>query len=467
MLKATGSSANANVPLLGSICLALFLLLAYSIWEAFSGVQAIRNNSMRMIVSDLRQGAERNVGRIEHILAEQDSDDIQSVTQDIWLRAQWNQNGSPAINKLYAAITDTDGQIYWHSNPDLEGGHVGRDWYFRKLPAVGENVVQTESEYLTGGIPSVDLMLPIYLKQPSQPVPMYVAEYHVGIPLDIAQQAVSTQIQEFLLLRGVLFVGILLIVLLAATSLYLLAERIASLREVVTASVAEQAHQLSRLAAGLAHEIRNPLHALRLNLHSYKRAQFDQTLLAPAEIADMLEQSNREINRIESLMTELSSFATSEQARHESFDLSAEVEGIVEFLRHEMERQSIEIEVRRAQESLTVSMDPGRLRQILLNLIQNSIDAMPDGGKIMIDISARRNRAYLVVSDAGPGIPEADRDRVFEPFFTHKSDGTGLGLALVRRFVNEADGTIRCQTSESGGASFSMAFPIARLKGKS
>jgi two-component system, sporulation sensor kinase D len=106
-----------------------------------------------------------------------------------------------------------------------------------------------------------------------------------------------------------------------------------------------------------------------------------------------------------------------------------------------------------------IHIDRDRLRQVMLNLLNNAQDAVRSGGTISLVLTSEDGYADLSVSDTGPGIPPEDHERVFEPFYTTKDQGCGLGLALVKRFTEEAGGTATCEASEGRGARFRVRLP--------
>jgi signal transduction histidine kinase len=109
-------------------------------------------------------------------------------------------------------------------------------------------------------------------------------------------------------------------------------------------------------------------------------------------------------------------------------------------------------------------MDGTRLRQVLLNLLNNAIEALGDGGLIEVGVRSVRGHVEITVADDGPGIAPQDRERVFVPFFSTKASGTGLGLALARKFVEEAGGTIVCEEGPlRGGCRFRVTLPVSSL----
>ena len=440
----------------GSICIALLLLLGLTVWGSYHDYRLIRTGVYRTDIAMLRDHAYRVAGRLEHAAAASGSTDLATVSNAAGLEELWQASVLLSEDQHFAALVRPDGFVVDHTNPKSLGRKLEREWYVKRLPEAGERVVEAESEVLTGGELSIVVAAPIRLNDRE------IGEYHSGMKLSGFDEVIEQHTRQFLARRAALVAGVLLVVLLAATSLLYLARNTAMLRRSMEETYVEQSSELTRLVAGLAHEIRNPLHALQLNLHTFRKAQSEQSMLDQHEIERMLDESNREINRIESLMHELVGFATPEEPKLELIDLSAEVAAAVDFVGQEMIRQDIAVKVHSPATSVTVKLDRGRLRQILLNLLHNAADAMPAGGKVDVIISSRRGQAHLIVADNGPGVPEANRKRIFEPFYTEKPEGSGLGLALVKRFVEQSRGKIQYRSSDSGGAAFQMTFPEAR-----
>lgn len=432
----------------GCICVALVLLLGLCLWSTYREMKSYRSTLLQAEVARLRSHAERTVGRLERELESQDELDLSLADRSDWLRDYWTKVIPVEAQRLYAAIVDREGQVVLHSNPDLSGGQLARHWYDRLATEAGELIVETHSKALTSGKRALDVRVPIVLGDRE------VGEYHAGFDLNWFEEYSADQRSDFLRQRIFLVGSVLLIVLSAATSLYYIATHSVFLRRAVNTAHLERAAEISQLAAGLAHEIRNPLHAIRLNLHTFQRSQRDGSKLEPEEMKTMLEESSREIDRIDKLMQELVGFATPEEPRDEVIDLNSELQAVVDFIDQEMVRNEVAVRTELPRRSVLVRFDPGRLRQIMLNLLHNAAAASKANGRIAVAVASRGGQAEITVSDNGCGVSDADREKIFEPFFTTKSDGTGLGLALVKRFVEEADGEIRCDDNPGGGTIF-------------
>jgi signal transduction histidine kinase len=400
-------------------------------------------------VDALRTQAIRTVGGIERDLELGESDNLRDLEVGSWLAGHW-QRLVPSNQKiLYAAIISEDGEILAHNDQAKIGERLARDWYEQVLFEVAHDVVRTRNPALSSGKPAYDVSVPIEFNTHE------IGEYHIGLSVDQFEQQTAELQATFLWRRFPLIGGVLMIFLVATTSLYHIARRATKLDHAVRAATIERATEVGKLAAGLAHEIRNPLHAIQLNLHAFRKVHEGAAELEAEEISRMLAQSSREISRIEQLMQELVGFATPAEPADESIDLNEELRNVAEFLEQEMLDRDIELRLCLPCQRLEARMDRGRLRQIVLNLLQNAQQAMTDPGRIELTLStAKGGWAEIAVRDSGPGIPEAHRQQVFEPFYSTKSKGTGLGLALVKRFVEEVNGQVSCEENSDGGSTF-------------
>jgi signal transduction histidine kinase len=134
---------------------------------------------------------------------------------------------------------------------------------------------------------------------------------------------------------------------------------------------------------------------------------------------------------------------------------------LISFLGREMDAAKVVLEASIAEELPPVALDEGQIRQALLNLLRNAREAMPEGGTVHISATANKGGVSVLVQDEGSGVPQAERERIFDLFHTTKESGTGLGLALTREVVVAHGGTIECIDREGQGASFALWFPAA------
>jgi signal transduction histidine kinase len=405
---------------------------------------------MQQEIQRLRSHASHAVGRIERDLETKSTTDVSRLADSEWLPDYWKKNLAQSKKEAphYAAIVDTGGNVVLHSEPGYQGRRLTGFWYDQLILEAGPNVVETKTAALTSGESALDVGIPIVVDD------VEVGEYHTGFDLKRFNKSAMARSSKLIRNWTTWLVATVLVVGMAVISVYYLATHSVILRRVIDRSYVERNAEISQLAAGLAHEIRNPLHAIRLNLHTFQRAQTDSSRISDNEVGRMLDQSNREIDRIDRLMQALVGFATPEEAREEEIDVSTEIHSVVDFIRQGLLQKKINLQLKLPPGSVSLRMDPGRFRQIMLNLIHNAVEALNDGGHIEIGLSTHGGSIQLEVSDDGPGVSDADRKRIFEPFFTTKNNGTGLGLALVKRFVEEVDGEISCESNPAGGMTF-------------
>lgn len=439
------------------ICMALVILLGLTLWGSYRETESLRLIVLEAEVARLRSHAQRTVERLEDSLQRDDADDLAGLSDYAWLQEHWQRIIPDARQQSYAAVVNSQGEVVLHSEPSHSGERLQRNWYDRVLLSMGDDVFETRSSGLASGQLAYDVRVPIRIDDRE------VGEYHVGFDVDWFDQWLAEKQADFVRRRSTLFGAVLLIVLFATTSLYYIAVHSIRLRRAVDSASIERASEVGKLAAGLAHEIRNPLHAIQLNLHTFRRAHEQQSGISPEEMSQMLEQSTREIDRIEHLMQQLVGFAAPDEPRNQPLELTSELKNIIEFMQQEMLDRKIDVRLKLPEGPLRVQMDQGRLRQIMLNLLQNAQQALEDGGWIEVTLSRRRGGAEITVADDGPGVSAEDQARVFEPFYSTKADGMGLGLALVKRYVDQIDGEIYCEPNAEGGATFRIVLPSAAL----
>jgi signal transduction histidine kinase len=215
------------------------------------------------------------------------------------------------------------------------------------------------------------------------------------------------------------------------------------------------------LAAGLAHEINNPIAFVLANLNHLQALRKEKG--TAAEIEEVLLETQEGIARLRTIVDELLRLARTGERVSEPVQLARVVESVLPIVRHEA-RGRIRIETQLAYAPV-VNGDPGRLGQVVLNLIQNAIHALTASertGTVRVSVAAVSGGVELVVEDDGPGIPDHVLPRIFEPFFTTKrhGEGTGLGLAVTAEIVSRHGGTIDVDTSPAGSR-FRVVLPAA------
>lgn len=222
----------------------------------------------------------------------------------------------------------------------------------------------------------------------------------------------------------------------------------------------ERLSTLGRFAAGLAHEIRNPLAAMIGSLQLLRKTNLNDT--EPSDDETMLAIIHREALRLSKLVSDFLLYARPAPLSKAVTNLHRLAQETIQVMEGQPNSCSIHLH---GPEDLEMNVDAEQLRQVLWNLLANAQQAVsaPDraAGKIAVRISQNENDVRIVVEDNGPGVPSEIRTRVFEPFFTSRKEGTGLGLATSDQIVRAHGGTMQAGVSPLGGASFELSLPLA------
>jgi two-component system, NtrC family, sensor histidine kinase PilS len=217
---------------------------------------------------------------------------------------------------------------------------------------------------------------------------------------------------------------------------------------------ADRLATVGRMAANIAHEIRNPLASLTGAI---------EVLTSPHTAEDARDRLSqivaRESERLNHIIKNFLEYARPAPLSIATFDVAAAAEEVLLLLEHRASPGSLKV-IREFAPSVTWPVDAQQFRQILWNLCLNAVEAMPEGGELRVAVAARGDTLEVTVSDTGEGIAANDIAHVFEPFFSTKSEGTGLGLALVHRVVQEHGGDIDVRSSPGLGTTFTLTLPF-------
>ena len=222
---------------------------------------------------------------------------------------------------------------------------------------------------------------------------------------------------------------------------------------------------LGKLAAGVAHEVNNPLMLILQTAGWIKDLMEDenpQTMKNYADIVASASKIEQHVNRTKDITHRLLGFARRVDPRAESIPLNLIVDQSISFLQSEALYRNITIEKAYSSNGLRVITDVGQLQQVLLNIIDNAIDAVANGGLIIVKTGREDQQAYVKVLDNGPGIPPERLGNIFDPFFTTKNpgEGTGLGLSICYSIMETLGGRIKAQNMPEGGAEFTIWLPL-------
>ena len=216
----------------------------------------------------------------------------------------------------------------------------------------------------------------------------------------------------------------------------------------------ERLAALGRLVAGMAHEIRNPLNSIS-GYSQHLKGKFD----SDTSEGKALDVIVKEVERLNRVITELLDFSRPREPELKPLDLCEIVRSTHALIARETSSQGVTVVEELPKTQVMVMGHADTLKQLLLNLLLNALQVMPEGGVLTIQTGVYGTRPFLKVSDTGPGIPEEKQERIFEPFYTTRESGTGLGLAIVHRIVLDHGAEIRVESSPGAGAAFVVRFP--------
>lgn len=229
---------------------------------------------------------------------------------------------------------------------------------------------------------------------------------------------------------------------------------------------AEKLALVGKLAAGMAHSLRNPLTSVKMRLFSLGR-----TLTLTPDQKEDFEVISEEIAHTDTIVQNFLEFSRPPKLKMQRVSPSDVVDMAIQLLRHRLESYDVVIRLNRRQRLPRIQGDPEQLKEVLANLVENSCEAMKGkGGTIFIyeevDTAGPGGRfAVIRLADTGPGIPENIREKLFQPFFTTKEEGSGLGLSIASRIIEEHGGTVRCESRMGEGASFIITLPLKEEDG--
>ncbi|EKD82690.1 MAG: hypothetical protein ACD_39C01152G0001, partial [uncultured bacterium] len=215
---------------------------------------------------------------------------------------------------------------------------------------------------------------------------------------------------------------------------------------------------LGRLAASVAHEIRNPLVAIQSLVE-----------IIGDEVQGDLKEHARvvlgEVYRLNRVVAELLSMVRPERANLRLCNLKDIINEMLLLVRHEAARSNVRLVINFPENILQINVDAEKIKQAILNVLLNGIQAIKDGGQIEIGLSESEGKLHISIANNGPEIPSGLRERVFEPFFTTKPSGTGLGLAITRKIVELHGGRVELD-SAAGRTEFRIILPYGDINGQ-
>jgi two-component system sensor histidine kinase HydH len=222
---------------------------------------------------------------------------------------------------------------------------------------------------------------------------------------------------------------------------------------------AERLYAIGQLSAGLAHEIRNPLASIAgaagILLRSPNRDP------AQTEVVEIIDRESRRLNR---LLTNFLNFAKPPAPQYRVISLEPVLDSVIGLASHADTLGPVTFRKKISGKKGTVECDPEQLKQVLLNLVINAVQAMPEGGEILLAARIEGARAVLEVSDQGSGVSPEEMDKIFDPFYTTKENGTGLGLSVAHQIVLQLGGMLTARRNAGRGMTFTVIIPVQAEK---
>jgi signal transduction histidine kinase len=435
----------------------LLLLAAEVVRGAFSEIAMIRSQAVTAEIRALQSRAERRTATIDVLLKSHQADDQPwpKLREETWFGNFWQGLKDRGHHEVYAAIVDRSGNVVMHTDPKRIGQRLAHGWYEQRISEGMPEVVWAEHNPLAGGLSAYDVSIPLTFGGESR------GDYHEGLDANWLESLIEKQ-QDVAARR---WMGVLAIILgvdgVAAAALVWLARW--NKRVVQELGTEEQRHvrEVAQLGSGLAHEVRNPLHALRINLHTLRRAFGGRSTLGEDQIAATIQDSDEAIDRLDGLMRDLLQYSDRKSGQPVELDLRSEVQASLNLLQEDFRREQITVTAELPEESAPVVMNPTRLRQALMNVLTHAQNRVGKNGTIQLRMERRAGGLEIIMHDSGPAMSEEQRNHLFEPFQSPVETGSGLGLALVQVFIQEAGGRAIWDGNSAASGQCRLWFPLA------
>ncbi len=226
----------------------------------------------------------------------------------------------------------------------------------------------------------------------------------------------------------------------------------------------ERLNAVKLLAAGVAHEIGNPLNALNIHLQLLDRSMRNLPDDARAPLDELMRVARTEVQRLDLIITQFLSAIRPAKPQMALLDIEPILSETLNLFRHEVEDKSVDVSLDVPGALPKIRVDRDQIKQAFFNVIKNALQSMPDGGALGIALSVSNSYLSVAFSDTGSGIEREDLGRIFEPYYTTKPRGSGLGLMIVQRIVQDHGGQIEIDSKSDAGTVFTLLLPLARRR---
>ncbi len=350
----------------------------------------------------------------------------------------------------HVALLDQNLKILAHTDPSLINQQEN-DAFMLKVKANGNplsRIVQSSN-----GDRHYDVVKPVTLNQSA------LGYLEIGLSLNPMEVAWRKSLSSmFALGLAILAVGILGM----ATIFYNQQSQLQKIKSLeAEVSRQERLSVLGNMAATVAHEIRNPLNSISMGLQRLK-AEFAPTQ-DEDQYARFIELMQGEVQRLNSIVEQFLSLARPLEIKPEELRIQDVLKELATLSEGDARQSKVRIQVMASPDLPPLRLDRNYLKQLLLNLILNGVQAMPQGGTLTLEAKTSRSNFFITVTDTGVGIPLENLSRIFEPYFTTKTNGSGLGLAIARRIVEAHGGTITVSSEPDRGCRFQISLPMDRV----
>ena len=255
-----------------------------------------------------------------------------------------------------------------------------------------------------------------------------------------------------------LLTGCALALLLAGGAGYWLVRRLRKMER--RAIQAERLAEIGSLTGGLAHEIKNPLSTVQLNLQLLREDLMPENP-SYSRLISRLDTVNRETNRLREILDDFLRYAGRIELDRKPVELNGLLEELVDFFLPQAQLQRVQLRLQKSPAPLIADADPKLIKQAVLNLLINGLQAMGGGGgELILSLKAQGRSAVIDVIDTGSGIPPEQVARIFQAYYTTRKGGTGIGLAMARRIAEEHGGSIGVRSEVGKGSDFYITLPL-------